>query len=142
MTYYRKTRFRPRKPVRTFRDLEVYQKSLEGAVAFSKKILPVIEEKGYQLKEEMTKCSLRIPRLIAEAHSARFDKEESGLKLLDQAMTDSNKMVVYLEQVRDIYSDKVERVLIEELIRKYVRNRRKIFHLYKAWEKFSQNREK
>ena len=51
-------------------------------------------------------------------------------------MTGCNKMVVYLEQVRDIYSDKVEKVLIEELIRKYIYNRRKIFNLYKAWKRF------
>ena len=53
-------------------------------------------------------------------------------------MTNSNRMVVYLEEVRDIYADKVERVLVEELIRKYVYNRSKIFHLYKAWERFAE----
>ena len=133
---YKKTRFQPRRPVRSFRDLEVYQKALEGAVAVAKNILPILKEQEYPLKQEMILCSLEIPRQIAEAHSARFDSKDTGLQLLDKAMSGSNKMVVYLEQVRDIYSDKVERVLIEELIRKYIYNRRKIFNLYKSWKRF------
>jgi len=133
---YKKTRFRPRKPVRSFRDLEVYQKALEGAVAVTKNILPILKEVDYPLRDEMVVCSLEIPRHIAEAHSNRFESKELAFPLLDKAMTGCNKMVVYLEQVRDIYSDKVERVMTEELIRKYVFNRRKIFNLYKAWKKF------
>jgi four helix bundle protein len=134
---YKKTRFRPRKPVRSFRDLEVYQKALEGAVMVTKNILPVLKEFNYPLEDGMVRCSLGIPLLIAEAHSARFDSKPSGLELLNKAMASCNRMIVYLEQVRDIYGDKIERILIEELIKKYFYNRRKIFHLYKAWEKFT-----
>lgn len=133
---YRKTRFRPRKPVRSFRDLEVYQKALEGAVAVTKNILPILKEVDYPLRDEMVKCSLEVPGQIAEAHSMRFDFKQESLNILDKAMTSSNRMVVYLEQVRDIYSDKIEKTLCEELIRKYIYNRQKIFHLYRAWQRF------
>jgi len=133
---YQKTRFRPRRPVRSFRDLEVYQKALEGAVAVTKKIFPLLQEKCYPLRDEMVKCALKIPNIIAEAHSMRFESNMAGLSLLNEAMTGCNKMVVYLEQARDIYSDDVDKVLIEELIRKYTYNRRKIFNLYKAWKRF------
>jgi hypothetical protein len=102
----------------------------------AKNILPILKESDYPLQKDMINCSLEIPRLIAEAHSARFDSKELGLALLDQAMTGCNKMVVYLEQARDIYTQQVDRVLVEELIKKYVNNRRKIFHLYKAWKRF------
>lgn len=143
MPYYRKTRFRPRRPVRSFRDLEVYQRGLEGAVMVAKSVLPILKEADYPLREDMINCSLEIPRMIAEAHSARFDSKKLGLALLDQAMTGCNKMVVYLEQVRDIYTQEIDRVLVEELIKKYVNNRRKIFHLYKAWQRFlNQDQEK
>ncbi len=133
---YKKTRFRPHRPIRSFRDLEVYQKALEGAVMITKNILPLLKEKEYPLREEMISCALKIPGFIAEAHSARFDSKLAGLSLLNDAMAGSNKMVVYLEQTRDIYSDDVDKVLIEELIRKYTYNRRKIFNLYKAWKRF------
>ena len=133
---YKKSRFRPRRPVRSFRDLEVYQKALEGAVMVAKDILPILKDVDYPLRDEMALCSLEIPRFIAEAHSVRFDDKDAGLILLNKSMAGCNKMVVYLEQVRDIYSDKVEKVLIEELIRKYIYNRRKIFNLYKTWKRF------
>lgn len=137
MAFHRKSRFRPRKPVRSFRDLVVYQKALEGGVVVTKKILPLLKEVDYPFKDEMVECSLEIPRLIAEAHSSRFETGKfSSLALLNKAMTGCNKMVVYLEQVRDIYSDEVDRVMVEELIRKYSYNRRKIFNLYKAWKRF------
>ncbi len=132
---YKKTRFKPKRPVRSFRDLEVYQKSLEAAVFVSKKILPILEENNYLKKNEMVESSLDIPRILAEAHSARFDDNPSGTDLLQKSMTECNKMVVYLEQVRDIYSDSVERVAVEEVIKKYIYNRVKIFRLYKAWER-------
>lgn len=135
---YKKTRFRPKRPVRSFRDLEVYQKALEGAVAIAKKVMPILKEAEYPLQKEMEHCVLEIPRLIAEAHSSRFDSDKSGLELLNQAMAGCNKAVVYLEQVRDIYSDKTDHVLLEELIKKYMYNRRKIFNLYKAWKRFEE----
>ena len=137
MTYtYKKTRFILRRPVRSFRDLEVYQKALECAVAVAKNILPILKEKEYYLRDEMVRCSLDIPGLIAEAHSKRFDSKIESLKLLNRAMDSSNKMVVYLEQVRDIYGEETDRVLCEELIKKYIYNRRKIFNLFKAWKRF------
>jgi len=139
---YKKSRFRPRKPVRSFRDLEVYQKALEGAVMIMKNILPILKEVDYPLRDGMIQCSLGIPLLIAEAHSARFDSKPSGLELLNKSMASCNRMIVYLEQIRDIYSDKIERILIEELIKKYFYNRQKIFHLYKAWEKFGERDKK
>jgi len=137
---YKKTKFRPKRPIRSFRDLEVYQKSLEGAVLVAKNLLPVLKEENYPLYDDMAHCSLEIPRFIAEAHSQRFNSQAEGLVLLDKAMNSCNKMVVYLEQARDIYSDRVERALCEELINRYSFNRRKIFNLYKAWERFAQER--
>jgi len=139
---YKKSQFRPRRPVRSFRDLEVYQKALEGAVAVTKNILPILKEVSYPLADEMIKCCLDIPRMIAEAHSRRFDDQATGISLLDEAMINSNKMIVYLEQIRDIYGDEVEKVLIEELIKKYSYNRTKIFRLQKAWKSWLEKEEK
>lgn len=127
---YKKPRFRPK--IRTFRDLEVYQKALESAVLTTKNILPELKEKDYILQNDMITCSLDIPNNIAKAHSYRFSKK--GLDLLDKAMSQSNQMVVYLEEIRDIYS--IEKILIEEVIKRYMYNRRKIFNLYNSWKKY------
>jgi len=132
---YPKTNFRPHRPVRSFRDLEVYQKALEGAVATAKNIIPILKAQDYPLTKEMLECSLKIPLWISQAHSARFE-EKNGLEMLEKAMGLCNQMAVYLEEVRDIYSDELERILLEELIKKYIYNRRKLFNLYKSWKKF------
>jgi four helix bundle protein len=135
---YRKTRFRPKKPIRSFRDLEVYQRTFDASVEVMKKIVPNMQNKEYPLRDQLIDCCLGIPNLIAEAHGKRFDEEKESLGLLDEAMTQCNKMVVYLEQVRDIFSDEVDRVVIEEIIKKYVYARKKILNLYKAWKKFQE----
>lgn len=122
--------------MRSFRDLEVYQKALQCSVMVAKKLLPFLEDKDFPLRQDMLECALNTPRLIAEAHSTRFDAEKTGLEILDDVMKSHNVMIVYLEQVRDIYSDEVDRVVVEELIRRYIWNRKKVFNLYKAWERF------
>lgn len=139
---YKKTRFRPKRPIRSFRDLEVYQKALQGAVVVAKNIAPIFEEKPYPLGDEMVHCSLDIPRQIAEAHSIRFDNMVKALQLLEESMAGCNKMVVYCEQIRDIYANEVDRAICEDLIKKYILLRRKIFNLEKAWKRFMKEDQK
>jgi len=151
MPYYSsKPPFRPRKPVRSFRDLEVYQRALEMAVVVAKEIYPHLATAGtgraaksgvgtgaYPFLSEMLTTSLDIPRLIAEAHSVRFESQLQGIALLEKAMGACNKMVVYIEQVRDIYPEQVKSPLCEDLIKKYVVNRTRIFHLQKTWQRWA-----
>ena len=160
---FQKTRFTPKKPVRSFRDLEVYQKALECSVMVVKKLLPLLEDMGkgrkeqeqrektqYRegevqqratsawrcpIKDKMVACALELPKMIAEAHSTRFDAKKTGLEILDDAIRNHNIMLVYLEQVGKIYSEEIDRVVVEELIRRYAWNRRKTFNLYKSWER-------
>ena len=135
--YNPRTRFRPRRPVRSFRDLEVYQKALEGSVVIAKHFLPILEKVQYPLREEMVRTSLDIPKFLAEAHSIRFESNLQGIAILEKAMAGCNKMIVFLEQIRDIYPEEIERVLCEETIKKYAYNRTKIFNLEKAWKKWA-----
>ena len=58
-----------------------------------------------------------------------------GIILLEKAMNLSNKMIVYLEQIQEIYEE-IDNILIQELIRRYVNNRRKILNLSRSWQKF------
>lgn len=136
-----RARFYPKNPVRSFHDLEVYQKTSQASTDVMKKIMPKISEK-YPMAGKMVSCTLSIPNLIAEAHSRRFEDEKGGLKLLDESMAECNKMVVYLEQVRDIYGGEVDRNVCEELIKTYIYAREKIFRLYKAWKNFQEEHEK
>lgn len=81
-------------------------------------------------------CALGLPRLIAEAHSYRFGAGTDCLVLLEKTMVNCNKMMVYLEQVRDICQTGLEHEFFEELIKKYSYIRRKTLNLQRVWKKY------
>ncbi|PIQ69143.1 MAG: hypothetical protein COV91_00350, partial [Candidatus Taylorbacteria bacterium CG11_big_fil_rev_8_21_14_0_20_46_11] len=100
-------KFQPKKPIRSFRDLEVYQKTLECAVIFSTDIKPQLAKQHYDLLEGMTNCALSIPLYIAEAHGMRFSDFKLAVATIEKSMLGCNKMVVYLEQSAGIYGNKI-----------------------------------
>jgi len=159
--------FTPKKPVKSFQDLEVYQKSLEAAVFVSTQLChPVAEVRafpgdasanvaisaGNQLPKgnrnigsgtaqelifkNMLPCALGIPHLIAESHSLRFGAQDDCILMLEKVMVNCNKMVVYLEQVRDICDTGVSKESFDELMKKYFYVRRKVLNLQRSWKKF------
>ena len=141
--------FTPRKPVKSFQDLEVYQKLLEASVFVAKNILPALLKVKKNQKPDLTKesiykaiapCALGLPHLIAEAHSVRFGSQRECIIFLEKVMLNCNKMAVYLEQVRDICDTGIEWEIFDELIKKYFFTRRKVLHLQRSWKKYmSQN---
>lgn len=131
-------KFTPKKPIRSFRDLEVYQKTLEGAVIFSTSIKPELITLQYDLLEGMTNCALSIPLYVAESHGMRFSDFRLAIATIEKAMLGCNKMIVYLEQVSGIYGTKLSVDLIDDLSRRYMDVRGKMFRLEKSWQKFRQ----
>lgn len=133
---YKKSAFRVKKPIRSFRDLEVYQRASQCATEILTKVVPMLEEGKSPIREKMVETALRIPEALAEAHSRRFEAKDEFNKI-EVALECCNKAVVYLEQARDIYLRDTEgTALCEDLIKRYILLRRKIFNLYKAWMKF------
>ena len=80
--------------------------------------------------------ALSIPHLIAESHSKRFGQSTECLKILDEVMLRCNKMVVYLEQTRDICQTGIETERFKEEIDKYFYIRRKVLNLQRVWRKY------
>ncbi len=146
---YKKSSFNPKKAVKKFSDLEVYQKSLEGSVFVCGELTATFQAKlntegktdGYLLTieeaiiQEMSLCALSIPRLIAESHSKRFGAGREPLEILDIVMHKCNAMVVYLEQARDILETGISTERFEEQVNKYFLTRRKVLNLQRAWRK-------
>lgn len=126
-----------KKPVHSFRDLEVYQKTMEASVVVVKNLKAKLTQLKYPFVEGMTQCSMSVPLYIGEAHSIRFGDHTRGILLLEKAMADCNKMIIYLEQARGIYGSKLDFDLVEGLVKKYAEVRTKIFRLEKAWQKFT-----
>lgn len=133
-------KYRVKKPVRSFRDLEVYQKTLEASVIVAKNIKPKLAELKYALADNMTDCSMSVPLYVAEGHSLRFGDHKQGLLLLERAMAGCNKMIVYLEQAKGIYGSALDGDLIDDLVRRYADVRGKIFRLEKSWQKWTEPR--
>ena len=141
--------YSPKKPVKTFQDLEIYQKALEASVAVANS-LNKIEEKekdkeSMEIKNlifhNMLPCALGLPHLIAEAHSYRFGSGTDCLVLLEKVMVNCNKLVVYTEQVRDICQIGQDHEWFEELIKKYLYIRRKTLNLQRVWKKYIEHPE-
>ncbi|MDP2874403.1 MAG: hypothetical protein Q8N84_03895 [bacterium] len=136
--FYNKNSFRPRKPVRSFRDLEVYQETMNCSVVVAKDLRPKLALLKYDLLENMVNCSLSIPLWIGESHSLRFSDFPLAVATLEKAMAGCNKMIIYLEQTLGIYGQKLPADLVEDLMRRYLEVRGKMFRLEKSWQKFKQ----
>jgi hypothetical protein len=128
--------FKPKKPVRSFRDLEVYQKTLECSVLIDKDILPALEKVKDPRIEELSKNAMAIPLYISEGHSLRFADFGLALGYIEKALSGCNRMSVYLDHIKGLYGDKVKVDLIEDLINRYTLVRGKIFRLEQSWKKF------
>lgn len=132
-----KTNFTPRKPVKTFRDLDIYQKTMECAVIVVKNIRPKLVTLKYPFIEGVTDCAMSIPLFIGEAHSIRFGNFTLGLSLIEKAMSGCNKMIIYLEHSKGMYGAKVDADVIDEIIARYAESRTKTFHLELSWKKWN-----
>lgn len=134
--FYNKNSFRPRKPVRSFRDLEVYQRTMECSAIIFKELQPILAKQKFPFLENMINCGMSIPLFIAESHSLRFSDFNLAVATLEKAMLSCNKMIVYLEQSLGIYGEKMPLDLVEDLMRRYIEVRGKMFRLGKSWKKY------
>lgn len=124
--------------VRSFRDLEVYQNSYKASVEIAIRILPKLPDvERYGLRDQLSRSSKAIPRLIAEGYAKKHQKF-GFQKYLDDAMAETNETIVSLEQVKDIY--KIEPELCSELVDTYDKTARQLYKLAEAWDKFKSRR--
>jgi len=120
----------PKRPVKSFQDLEVYQKLLAVSVVIAKKVK----------SEKVTNLALDLPVKVATAHSLRFSDQTKASQVLEEVMLDCNILVVYLEQYRDLENKEIEAEFFEEQIKNLLSARMKIMHLQRSWKKFMENK--
>ena len=134
---YKQRQFTPKRPVKTFRDLDIYQKTLECAVIVVKNVRPKLVTLKYPFVEGMTDCAMNIPLAIGEAHSIRFADFAKGLGHMERAMSGCNKMIIYLEHAKGMHGVKADPDgIMDELIARYAESRTKSFRLEKSWQKW------
>jgi len=129
-----------KKPIRSFKDLEVYQNSYKASIMVAKKILPKLpESEKFILIDQLSRSTKAIPRLIAEGYAKKHQR--AGFqKYIDDAMGECNESQVSLEQVKDIYGIEIE--LCSELIRLYDQTSRQLYRLAESWDNFKNRRKK
>ncbi len=120
-----------KKPIRSFRDLDVYARTLQYALHLEKllKKVPLFPNRS-----NASSSALSIPLAIARAHSLHFSDNISAHNLLEEAMTHCNTVIVYIEDLRGMYEKKISFEETEALIKDYLAIRTKIFRLQKAWD--------
>ena len=139
MSYTNK--YYPKRPVKSFQDLEVYQKLLAVSVAIAKRLTPEVKEvstcPAAGVVPEIVSMALDLPVKIATAHSLRFGDQTRAIEALEEVMLNCNILVVYLEQYRDIKNKTIEPEFFEEQIKNLLTVRMKILHLQRSWQKFA-----
>ncbi|MBU1017370.1 MAG: hypothetical protein ABIJ36_02920 [Patescibacteria group bacterium] len=152
--------YTPKRPVKSFQDLEVYQNLLSGSVKIAKAIKedeahnltkdspaqgresPFSEKSDELITTPLLETVLSLPKQVARAHSIRFSYSKKALEKLEEAMYNCNMAVVYLEQYRDLMQSKKDADFFEENIKNYLRTRGKIMRLQRSWAKFAKERQR
>lgn len=116
----------PKRPIKSFQDLEVYQKLLAVSVAIAKRVK----------NQKAVDTAMDLPIKIATAHSLRFGDQIKAIQILEEAMVSCNLLIVYLEQYRDIYNNDIEVEFFEEQIKTLLGTRMKVMRLQMSWKKF------
>ena len=126
-----------KKPIKSFKDLEIYQNTYRASIVICKEILPKLpEEEKYNLKDQLRRSCTTIPPLIAEGHAKKHQKK-AFQKYLDDAIGECNETIVHLSYCRDLYPDRIDPKLCNQLIDIYDKSSRQAYKLIQVWNEFS-----
>lgn len=127
----------PNKKIKSYRDLDVYQRSYKACILVMTEIVPKLpNSEKYDLKDQLSRSSKAIPRLIAEGHAKKYQK--AGFqKYLDDAMSEANETQVGLCQCKDIYANFIDQEICESLIEEYDIISKQLYRLKESWNNFS-----
>lgn len=128
-----------KKRITSFKDLEVYQLAYQLCVEVIKGILPKLpESERYDLKDQLSRSTKAIPRLIAEGYAKRHQRM-GFQKYIDDAMAECNETIVGLEQCKDIYGERMKGLSFIELVDNYDKIGRQLYKLAEAWSRFKKD---
>lgn len=126
--------FRVKSIVKSFRDLEVYQKTIQLANELSNLSF---------VGQELISMSASIPRLIAESYGDKFDSRELAHNKLTEALRLLAGIIAGIDLLREKYSEaKDQKELLDSILTKYQTQKTKILNLRKAWDRVFTNAEK
>lgn len=121
----------------SYEDLDVYKRSYATCIRVMKEIVPHLPPtERFDLKDQLSRSSKAIPRLIAEGFAKKYQR--AGFqKYLTDAIGESNETAVSLAQCRDLYSSDVNPEISGEIISEYSIIGKQLFKLQQSWTKFN-----
>ena len=120
----------------SFKDLEVYFISYNASIIIMLGIIPYLPvEEKFDLKNQMSRSSKAIPRLIAEGFAKRH-QNKGFQKYLDDALAESNETQVGLTQCRDLYTPVLDGKILDLLIPLYERISKQLYATRKNWQSY------
>lgn len=124
--------YRVKSPIQTFRDLEVYQKTIQ----LSNEITNLNFIKSEEDIKEIKSTTETIPRLIAEAYGDRYDSKELAHKKITAAITLIANVITKIDLLREKFSeDKEAKESLDKILSKYQSQKRKTLNLRNAWDR-------
>lgn len=130
---------KPRKPIKGFQDLEVYQRLYQAMLITLKEIVPKLpSEERFDLKDQLRRCCKSSPALIAEGFAKRYQKR-SWKKYIDDTTGECNEMIHHLSVCKDVYFDFVSCKTCDNLISEYDISCRQLSALKAVWTNYHAN---
>lgn len=133
--------YKVRTAVKSFRDLEVYQKT----ISLSSEIFNVCEKIRRSKKalsqrlleefETLYKFSKNVPRLIAESYGDRFSDFTKGIVKMEETMRIVSNIVTKIDCLVLLVDSEEITESLNKAREKYQKQRVKINNLKRAWEK-------
>ena len=133
--------YRVKSPVKSFRDLEVYQKTIQLSDEITH--LPFLDKKEFQQDaREIKEAAESIPKLIAESYGDKFDSKELANKKITEAITLITNVITKIDLFRQRFinetakkdSEDVKEIL-DKLLTRYQYQKIKVLNLRKAWQR-------
>lgn len=133
------SRYRVKSPVKSFRDLEVYQKTIQLSDEITN--LPFLSKEEFeQDNRQIKEIAENIPKLIAEAYGDKFDSRELANKKLSDSITLITDVITKIDLFRQRFAeDKEAKEVLDKLLIQYQYQKRKVLNLRKAWQRVYAN---
>ncbi len=137
-------RYRVRSPVKSFRDLEVYQISTNLSASFYNLKLPSRYAHRKEISAEfnnLREISKQIPRLIVESYNDKFSDLDIAGQKLEKAAKIVNMAVAKIDFLKAVVDNDRFREELSASSLKYQRMKIRVINLKKAWIRvFGKNR--
>lgn len=131
--------YRVRSPVKSFRDLEVYQRTIQLSNEITNLEFLKSKEQFQKDNEEIKQLAESIPKLIAESYGDKFDSKELAGKKITEAVTLITNIITKIDLLREHHKNSQEnKEILDKLLTNYQNQKLKTLNLRKAWQRIAE----